>query len=146
MSGPGREGRRRTVIVVVAVVVVLVLAVAGIMEGVRNHVANSLVNESATLDEAILQQGTVYTADKGGLIRIPEYDVIIGIAEAGRDSDSNPGARLSFVSSTDTSIGRNEWVPLGGSFTVAKLGTVYVVSLSSFEHVQRVSVLYIPES
>jgi len=145
VSGPRREGRRHTAAIVVALMVVVVLAVVGTVAIIMNRTVNTLVNESATIDEAILQQGTVYTADKGGLIRIPEYGVIIGIAAAGRDSDSRPGAQLSFVAD-DYSSGTSGWVPLGESLTYAGLGTVYVVSLSSFEHVQEVSVLYIPES
>ena len=145
MTFTGALKHPKVAIISLSVVAILLLAI-GIVYGVGNETTDDLINESATIDEEILHRGTVYTPSRGGLVRIEEYGVIIGIADAGRDSDLKPGARLSFVSSTNTSIGRNEWVPLGESLTVAGLGTVYVVELSSFGRTQQVSVLYIPES
>ena len=144
MTFTGALKHPKVAIISLSVVAILLLAI-GIVYGVGNETTDDLINESATIDEEILHRGTVYTPSRGGLVRIEEYGVIIGIADAGRDSDLKPGARLSFVAD-DYSIGRNEWVPLGESLTVAGLGTVYVVELSSFGRTQQVSVLYIPES
>ena len=126
-----------------AKVVVGMLALAMVFLGVRFLIMNWPVNEEATINPALIEQGTVYSCSVGGSISVDRnvHGVKISPGRVGRDGQFSPGAELWLLSEQS---GAHGWVPLGESLTAPDLGTVYLIGLSTFQGVQQVEVLFIP--
>ncbi len=143
-NDPPGSHRRRWIIIAIAAVLLIVGSLGiGISLTVRNSVKPELINETASLSEAILAQGTMYNTSQGGIIR--KEGVLIGIYSVGRDDDGVSRAEISF-GAADLHTGGVQWVRLGDKFTLADVGTVYLYSLYSFSTTQQVEVLFIPET
>lgn len=126
-------------LILVAVCTVLVW---GIMD-TKGFTMPNLINESVDLPANLLQQGTLVSPSVHGIARIGNNR--IGVVSAKLNGDGKPVVHLSISSATDSTLGVTGTVALGNSLRAPSIGTVYVAALSSFQHTQQVTILFIPE-
>ncbi len=138
-----KRGRHTLVIILVAVLGVIA-GLIGTRAIVRSTMPSELINETADLDQSLIDQGTILHCSKNGVIR--EQGVIISVSNVGWDADKRPQVHFGFHAESDTSVGVAADVSLGDSLTLDGVGTIYLLSLTVFSKTQQISILFIPEN